>query len=49
MRSLVAVRVFDVFFTVACAHRVYTATYVKRQGQWRMLALQMAPRSPRWQ
>lgn len=25
----------------------YTSVYVKRQGQWRMLALQMAPRSPR--
>ena len=24
----------------------YTSVYVKRQGQWRMLALQMAPRSP---
>jgi ketosteroid isomerase-like protein len=23
----------------------YTSTYVKRQGQWRMLALQMAPRA----
>ena len=23
----------------------YTSTYVKRQGQWRMLALQMQPRS----
>jgi hypothetical protein len=24
----------------------YTATYVKRQGHWRMLALQMQPRAP---
>lgn len=24
----------------------YTATYVKRAGQWRLLALQMQPRSP---
>lgn len=24
----------------------YTSTYVKRQGQWRMLALQMGPRAP---
>jgi hypothetical protein len=25
----------------------YTATYVNRQGQWRLLALQMQPRAPR--
>jgi hypothetical protein len=25
----------------------YTSTYVKRQGQWRMLALQMQQRAPR--
>ena len=25
----------------------YTATYVKRQGQWRMLALQMQQRAPK--
>ncbi len=24
----------------------YTSTYVNRQGQWRMLALQMQPRAP---
>ena len=24
----------------------YTATYVERQGQWRLLALQMQPRTP---
>ena len=27
----------------------YTSAYVKRDGQWRMLALQMVPRSPREQ
>ncbi len=25
----------------------YTSTYVKREGQWRMLALQMQPRAPK--
>ena len=25
----------------------YSSTYVKRQGRWRMLALQMQPRAPR--
>jgi ketosteroid isomerase-like protein len=25
----------------------YTSTYVKRQGEWRMLALQMQPRAPK--
>ncbi len=25
----------------------YTSTYVKREGDWRLLALQMQPRSPR--